>query len=227
MTEDYKAIWRSVRDIFPKEGMKLGRYFWEQLESGHINFTLARYHAMARMIENNPKPTVLELGCNEGVASLNLARVSEKYVGVDFDDEGIKWAQEHLQPKLDNVKFVHGDFLGKNYGTFDAVVSMDVIEHIPKELEIKMLKTVWNNLNDTGIAIIGTPNDTASKYASKTSQQGHINLYDAERLKSLLKKGFHNVIIMGMNDNVLHLGFKPMCHYLIALCAHKKDEVEE
>ncbi|MFM8835604.1 MAG: methyltransferase type 12, partial [Actinomycetota bacterium] len=41
-----------------------------------------------------------------------------------------------------------------------------------------------------------------------------------------LKKYFHSVFMFSMNDEVVHTGFFPMSHYLIAVCADKKSAVE-
>ena len=64
---------------------------------------------------------------------------------------------------------------------------------------------------------MGTPNITAKDYASPASAAGHINLKNGETLKSLLLKRFHNVFSFSMNDEVVHTGYSPMAHYLLAM----------
>ena len=91
----------------------------------------------------------------------------------------------------------------------------------PSRIDI-FLNSILRNLKKDGFCIIGTPNITASKYACKASKIGHINLFDAERLKKLLLKKFNNVFIFGMNDEVVHTGYYPMCHYLFALACNRK-----
>lgn len=217
---DDKQSWDKVKDLYTEKGLKLGTYFEEQIRTGHIIFTLARYKFVTRLLEKTNKLDVLELGCSEGIGTLQIARVSNKVIGVDFEKSWIDWAKANLESE--NLKFLNEDFLNKHYGKFDAVVSIDVIEHISQEKEEEFLNTICNNLNDKGFCIIGTPNITASPYASPKSQIGHINLYDAKRLEELLSKKFHNVFVFGMNDEVVHTGFKPMCHYLMALACNKK-----
>ena len=78
-------------------------------------------------------------------------------------------------------------------------------------------RTIKDNLSADGLCIIGTPNDTATQYASKASQIGHVNMFDADRLTALLRRHFTHVFIFGMNDEVVHTGFYPMCHYLVAV----------
>lgn len=73
------------------------------------------------------------------------------------------------------------------------------------------------NIHDNGICIIGTPNITASAYQSETSKAAHINLYSYDRLKNLMDKYFYNTFLFGMNDEIVHLGFPQMAHYLFVM----------
>lgn len=62
--------------------------------------------------------------------------------------------------------------------------------------------------------VVGTPNLTAAQYASPQSEALHINLKSHDTLKVLLSRYFYNVFMFGMNDEVLHTGYAPMCHYI-------------
>ena len=178
---EYKKVWKRVSDEQGDNEIFFGPHFSLELLSGHLLFSLARYKFAQRLLERTPKLNVLELGCNEGIGTISLASVSNRVVGVDFDERAIGWAKKNL--KLDNVDFVHDDFIGKKYGEFDAVVSIDVIEHIPLNLESKFLSTLSNNLKGNGFCLVGTPNKSAEAYGSPSSKIGHINMYDERRLK--------------------------------------------
>ena len=80
-----------------------------------------------------------------------------------------------------------------------------------------------NLLSSKGIAIIGTPNKYAEAYQSEASKMAHVNMFDANRLRSALLNYFHNVFVFSMNDEVVHTGFDKMSHYLLALCVTKKS----
>jgi hypothetical protein len=41
-------------------------------------------------------------------------------------------------------------------------------------------------------------------------------------LKKTMQQFFHNVFMFSMNDEVVHTGYHPMAHYLLAVCAHRK-----
>ena len=92
-----------------------------------------------------------------------------------------------------------------------------------KKEENIFLETIYSNLDAEGFCVIGTPNVTANQYASKMSQIGHVNLFSAERLTDLMRKYFYHVFLFGVNDEVVHTGFYPMCHYLMALGCGKRD----
>jgi len=154
------------------------------------------------------------------LGSLILGSFAKKVVAVDFDERAINWAKENIIKE--NIAFQKRDFFKNKIGEFEAVVCTDVIEHINKNQENIFLNSILRNLKKDGFCIIGTPNITASKYACKASKIGHINLFDAERLKKLLLKKFNNVFIFGMNDEVVHTGYYPMCHYLFALACNRK-----
>ncbi|MEG1742347.1 MAG: class I SAM-dependent methyltransferase, partial [Acetivibrio sp.] len=162
-----------------------------------------------------------ELGCQEGLGSLFFQQNCnlERYLGIDMDEEAIIWSKENLNEKLE---FMKDNFLisKAQYGTFDAVVSLDVIEHI--EDEKRYFEVIVDNLKEEGIAIIGTPNEKLSPYASEGSKIAHINLYTQERLYETAIKYFENVFIFNMNDEVVNMGFDPMSCYIFALCCGKK-----
>jgi 2-polyprenyl-3-methyl-5-hydroxy-6-metoxy-1,4-benzoquinol methylase len=217
------STWQSVRDSMGQDTFTLGPYFTDQLVSKprHLLFSLSRYKFAARLLPQDAPAQVLELGCAEGIGTLLLAENGHRITGVDFDHRAIQYAQDSIHHE--RINFIADDFVGKQYGTFDAVVSLDVIEHVLPESESRYLDTIVDNLTVDGFCVIGTPNETAAPYASAQSQIGHVNLYTAERLTRSLRRYFRNVFLFGMNDEVVHTGFYPMCHYLFALGCGKRD----
>lgn len=217
-----EQVWKTVKDSIGEHGLQLGPYFANQAlnQPRHLLFTLARYKFPAKLLPQNKTVDVLELGCQEGLGTIMLAERGHNVTAVDLDPEAIKHAQATI--KKPNIKYIQDNFLGKKYGKFHAVISLDVIEHIPQEQENSYMQTVADNLEDSGFCVIGTPNDTASQYASKASQIGHVNMFTAERLTELMQKYFHNVFVFGMNDEMLHTGFYPMCHYLMVMGCNKR-----
>ncbi len=217
--------WKRVKEEIGEHGLTLGPYFAQQAlyKPRHLLFTLSRYKFAARLLPQQAQTDVLELGCGEGLGTMMLAEQGHRVTAIDFDKDAVGHAQKTLERP--NVSFLCADILGGRFGKFYAVISIDVIEHIAKESEDAFLETVCANLDPGGFCLVGTPNESAAQYASEPSKVGHVNLFTAERLTSLMNKFFRHVFVFGMNDEVVHTGFYPMCQYLLALaCGKHSDE---
>jgi len=186
-----------------------------------LGFVLSRYQFAAKMVGKGK--VLLELGCSDGIGIPFLAKHAKSYTGVDLDRAALEGAKANHPEK--KCRFIEENFMGREYGIFDGIISLDVVEHIPQELEDLYFRTLYQNLNDAGVCVVGTPNITAASHASLMSEAGHINLYSQERLVSKMRESFHHVFPFGMNDEIVHTGFGPMAHYLICVACHKKEEL--
>ncbi|WP_203544543.1 bifunctional 2-polyprenyl-6-hydroxyphenol methylase/3-demethylubiquinol 3-O-methyltransferase UbiG [Desulfovibrio sp. JC022] len=218
--------WNSVKNFVEerdqkRENITLGASLSADFfhDPKHVGFMLARYKSAGRMLPLD-KCDVLELGCGEGVGSAVMASYCDSLTGIDSDQNAINCANRMGFP----INFKCADFLGQKFGTFRAAVSLDVIEHFETKMEDEFLETIVKNLTPNGMCIIGTPNESASEYASPESQMAHINLYTPQRLYGLISKYFENTVIFGMNDETFHTGFFPMCHYIMAAGFGKRDK---
>lgn len=219
---DEQSIWEKYGNDQKSSCFMLGPHSSYQLKNTprRILFSLSRYKFAQKII--GKYKNILEFGCSDGLGTHILAETASRVLGIDFDEHVIEWANENLT--CENLSFKLDNFLGKKFGEFDAIVSFDVIEHILEKNEDKLLETICKNLSQYGIVIIGTPNITSRQYSSKVVDDAHINMYDAERLQDLIKKYFHNVFLFSQNDEMIHTGFTPMAHYLIAIGCSKKSE---
>lgn len=186
----------------------------------HFMISLSRYKFAGKMLEG--KKSCLEIGCNTGFKTMLLSQFVEKVVGVDYEEAAIQCANERFAN--DKRSYICADVLKMNPldEKLDAVVSLDVIEHIDKRDERSFMNSIVANLTEQGICIIGTPNITAAEYQSEESRLSHINLYSHDRLRSLLNEYFYNVFMFGMNDEIVHTGFPQMSHYIFAMGVGKK-----
>lgn len=202
--------------------VKLGphaSYAWKH-DPKHLFFTLARYKFCSKMLDGYGE--ILEVGCGEGFGSKLLTQTGSRVHGIDINMLGINYniAHNYEQNTISfECKNIIESPMSKQY---DAAISMDVIEHIPYEYESIFLRNITLSLKENAPCIIGTPNITASVYQSEGSKLEHINLKSHTDLALSLKKYFYNVFIFSMNDEVVHTGFYPMAHYLIALAVGPK-----
>ena len=113
---------------------------------------------------------------------------------------------------------IHDMLSGPINGKFQAIYSLDVLEHIKPNQEDIFISNMLISLIPTGTLIVGIPSLESQIYASPQSIAGHVNCKTGPNLKVFLMKYFSNVFLFSMNDEVVHTGYAPMAHYLIAVC---------
>lgn len=227
----WEKVFESIKyeDNDDNGGVELGRYFSHMLlsDAKHIGFTFSRYKFVSKLLCYREHLRMLEFGCQEAIGALIFQQNCklERYTGVDFDEAAIAWNRKILCRECDSFEFLCGNFFDETLvqGVYDAIISLDVIEHIERSREDDYIKTFTRSMNKDGVAIIGTPSIMMDAYASEASKVGHINLYDQERLYRLCDKYFHNVFIFNMNDEVVHTGFSQMSCYFFAVCTGKRE----
>ena len=159
----------------------------------HLGFLLARYKFCAKLLAG--KSRVLEVGCGDGFGAGVIQQNVPWVHCVDFDPIFIANAKE-INSERSQISFAVLDATKEPLkGEYDAVYSIDVIEHISREKEDRFMANLVSVLPTNGVCIIGTPNQTSSVYASIWSQEGHINLKSEPTLRTLLDRYFENVFI--------------------------------
>ena len=190
-----------------------------RLDPKLMAFTLARHKFVGKMLKGYKR--VLEVGCGDAYASRIVHPEVGHLFGIDFDSVFIEEARKHLEPEwpvtLDTHDILSGPYL--NGEPFDAAFSLDVIEHIPADKEHLYMQNVCSSIKQGGVFICGAPSLESQEYASPPSKEGHVNCKSGYALKSLLDQYFDHTFLFGMNDEVLHTGFAPMCHYLLVLAS--------
>jgi 2-polyprenyl-3-methyl-5-hydroxy-6-metoxy-1,4-benzoquinol methylase len=185
-----------------------------------LAFTLSRYKFVAKMLEG--KQRVLEVGCSDAFASRIVAQAVGHLTAVDFDPEFIACSKEIMSDRWPIRTYVHDMLQGPVVGSFNAVYSLDVLEHIPSSNEERFLTNMFKPLMHNGIAIIGMPSLESQSYASSHSREGHVNCKSMPDFKRLIERFFENVLAFSMNDEVIHTGFHSMAHYLFCIGIGKK-----
>jgi 2-polyprenyl-3-methyl-5-hydroxy-6-metoxy-1,4-benzoquinol methylase len=183
-------------------------------------FTLSRYKFVAKMLSG--KNRVAEIGCGDGFC----ARIVKQEVGqltiTDYDSYFIKRFEDIASEEWPISAVEHNILEGPLEQKFDAIYSLDVMEHIHSENEHVFIKNIIDSVKNSGVVIIGMPSLESQMYASPGSKAGHVNCKSGKNLKSLMESFFHNVFLFSMNDEVVHTGFEKMAHYIIVVCTSKK-----
>ena len=180
-----------------------------------LGFVLARYKVAAKLFSG--LANVAEIGCGDGFASRIVQQAVDTLTLYDFDPLFVKAAQaQGMAARRWDIT------LSALPHKYDGVYALDVFEHISPSCEEKTLDNLAKSLHATGALLIGSPSLESQRYASTQSKAGHVNCKSGEELRTLLKKHFTNVFMLGQNDETVHLGFLPMCHYLFALAVGPK-----
>lgn len=130
---------------------------------------------------------ILDVGCWSGVLEKLLSRIGCDLTGIDIEKEAIEAAQKAF-PKF---KFVEADILGDlpfSKNTFDVVLFLMTIEHLPKGTELGALKNINKVLKPEGALFLSTMNNQIiSNLFDPLYFFGHRH-YDLNNLKALLSK---------------------------------------
>lgn len=214
-----------VFDVVEKHGVsKLGLMVnesWNQ-DPKRTLFTLSRYKFVAKMLSG--RAHVLEIGCADAFGTRLVQQEVGRVTAVDFDPVFIADANARIDPAWPMECFVHDMLTGPVPGRYDGIYCLDVLEHIDPKDEGTFMEHLLATLDPAGATIIGIPSLESQAYASPQSKAGHVNCKSGKVFKAFLDRYFHNVFVFSMNDEVVHTGFTPMAHYLIALCTTPRTQ---
>jgi 2-polyprenyl-3-methyl-5-hydroxy-6-metoxy-1,4-benzoquinol methylase len=128
-------------------------YRYDKSDLSHTHAYL--WSPLKKVLETVPPPAeVFELGCGNGSTAGALSNLGYHVTGVDPSLDGIRIARENF-PQCRIEQGSAYDELAGIYGTFDAVISLEVIEHLfyPRQFA----SAVAGLLRPDGIAIVSTP----------------------------------------------------------------------
>lgn len=146
---------------------------------------------------------IFEIGCGNGATANMLSKNGYVVTGIDTSQSGIKIANR----KYPEIRLIYGsvyDELVSLYGTFPAVISLEVIEHLYSPRHF--VKNVFNLLDDGGIGIISTPyhgywknltmaiSGKLDGHYTALWDGGHIKFWSMKTLRTLLEEaGFNDI----------------------------------
>lgn len=124
-----------------------------QAEMSHWFLSARRHLIMQLLRSRNKNETILEVGCASGVLLQALAQQGFSNVhGVEVSTEAINYCHER---GLNNVTLTDGEKLPFPDGTFDFLISSDVLEHINQDQSA--LREWYRVLKPGGVALLLVP----------------------------------------------------------------------
>src|SRR5437016_4041648 len=159
-----------------------------------LGFILARYKFVAKMLAGRGR--VAEAGAGDGFGARVVLQEVKEVVAFDFDPLFIEDMAARGEAHWPVTGRLH-DLLDAPLpdGPYDAVYSLDVIEHIPPVQEHTFINNLKASLGPHGVLILGTPSLESQRYASKPSAIGHVNCHSGAPFKTLLEQHFHTVFL--------------------------------
>jgi ubiquinone/menaquinone biosynthesis C-methylase UbiE len=154
--------------------------------ASHIN----RYMWASRLVKGKE---VIDAACGVGYGT-NIISCSDakSVVGVDIAKKAINHAKKAY--KRDNLHFMEGDVtkLRLPDSSLDVFISFETIEHISKP--DKIVSEAKRLLKNDGIFIVSVPNE---KIWQNFENEYHLENYDLEKFKNILKDHFTNMEFYG------------------------------
>jgi 2-polyprenyl-6-hydroxyphenyl methylase/3-demethylubiquinone-9 3-methyltransferase len=127
---------------------------------------------------------VLDIGCGGGILSESVARMGATVTGTEITEKNIRVAQIHADwSGLDiDYRLITADDLAASGETFDAVLNMEVVEHV--EHLPDFLASCGRLVRPGGVMVIATINRTPIAW--------FMAIFGAEYLLGWLPKGTHH-----------------------------------
>jgi len=154
---------------------------------------LARFRFFRERVDGS---CVLDLGCGAGEGTAFLAQEADwKVVGVDLSSDALEIAQQEYGAS--RATFLKSDVrhLPFRSGQFDAVISVEVIEHLDDPQVY--IREAARMLQPNGLFMVTTPNRLRSSLTPGSLWPEHMREYSPEELISLLQPLFSKVELWG------------------------------
>lgn len=183
---------------------------YDQIAPGYYDEVYARgrglqwfwHHYRFRIVSDLLAPAggnILDLGCGPGTFLGHFTSGYTRAVGIDLARPQIEFASKKYGS--DRVHFEAAAVAAFTHAkTFDAVVSIEVIEHLPPEETQHFLHSIFNVLKRGGTLVLTTPNYRSlwpliewavSAKGPVDYREQHINRFDTRRLvRELESAGF-------------------------------------
>jgi 2-polyprenyl-3-methyl-5-hydroxy-6-metoxy-1,4-benzoquinol methylase len=156
-----------------------------------------RYDRLMQLLPSDAK-AVLDLGCGDGYLSVMLAERGHRVTALDLSQNRLdKFADKARRLGIRQLRASATD-TGLEDASFDAVVSSEVLEHLPEPKA--MLDEIHRLLAPGGLMALCVPNEERIRHITcphcreRFSVDGHLHVFSAESLAALVREaGFEPV----------------------------------
>lgn len=164
----------------------------------HYEENVAYYRInLEKFLPKSKEAYILDIGCGIGLTIYALNKLGYTNVkGIDISPQQIEIAKsKNLEVELVNDTIT---WLQNNELKYDTILALDVIEHIPVEKHIELLKSIYKALKKDGNFICTVPNANSTfgcRY--RYNDWTHFTTFTEHSIEFvLLNSGFKNVKVM-------------------------------
>lgn len=169
------------------------------------------------MLPVNREARILDIGSGYGryLMALDLAGYGNVY-GIDLSDEQIAYAQERLG--VGNCARADAlEFLNDKSGVYDAILLLDVMEHLDVTYAIDLCRAVHRALRLGGVFIVQVPNGLSPLCPHLYADVTHQRAFTTDSVEQMLR--------IGGFDNFQHAATPTPVHGLKSLVRRTVWEV--
>ena len=140
---------------------------------------------------------LLDIGCGPGTFIGTLSNTAMDCTGIDIAPDQIDYAARNYGNNKARFKSIALETFAKDSTErFDVISFVEVLEHLPEDAAIKMLKSAKSLLSPGGKILVTTPNYHSAwpfveflvnRLGEVRYEDQHINRYDAKKLESHLR----------------------------------------
>lgn len=174
------------------------------------SYTAKRYLEFVKFLPNNLM-SILDYGCNTGRGGVKLRQcfTNAQIIGCDIVKQRLDEIPEGVYNSIFDLNKIQ--LTGAVTSQIDAIVSGEVVEHIPIDILVDILKTFFSLLKKDGVLIITTPNPNSLLVKlgrnAVLKDPAHVNVMSCSFLTELLQNaGFKQVSVYGAGKASKYLG---------------------
>lgn len=132
---------------------------------------------------------VLDIACGEGYGSNYLAKMANRVIGIDLDEQTVKWASSKYSRS--NLEYICApiESMPLKESTIDIIVSFETIEHVVDS--DKMILELKRVLKDDGVLLISTPDKKHYSDDRNYKNPFHTKEFYLDEFKNFMESHFN------------------------------------
>jgi len=180
------------------ENFKVMKWNGEKFIVDHEDekWPLGKYYFVFNKITKGDK--VLDVACGRGFGTFLLSQKAKEIIGLDIDQPSIEEAKTNFNGE--NLNFLLGDGRKMKFpdNYFDAVVSIETIEHLNEEDQVEFINEIKRVLKPNGRLFLSTPDRYVVAKQGMAYGAFHEKEFTKEELINFLdKNGFFDLELYG------------------------------